>query len=90
MIASCLPLPFDPSLAPSQSQVDLEQGQFAQRVAALDDKAFQKANWWRNLNRVMSGVGTLLIGVIVSRRDDCLVWDSLANRLSGRISHSRI
>jgi hypothetical protein len=90
MIASCLPLPFDPSLAPSQSQVDLEQGQFAQRVAALDDKAFQKANWWRNLNRVMSGVGTLLIGVIVSRRDDCLVWGSLANRLSDRISHSRI
>jgi hypothetical protein len=43
----------------------LEQ-QFAQHLGPTDDKAFQKATWWRNLNRVMSGVGTLLIGVIVA------------------------
>jgi hypothetical protein len=87
MIASCLPLPFDPSLEPSQSQVDVEQGQFAQHVAVLDNKAFQKANWWRNLNRVMSGVGTLLIGVIVSRWHDDYLKISFADEHAGRVSH---
>lgn len=47
------------------NQVDLEQ-HFAQSMGHIDDKAFQKATWWRNLNRVMSGVGTLLIGVIIA------------------------
>ncbi|KAF1945573.1 hypothetical protein EJ02DRAFT_337933 [Clathrospora elynae] len=64
MIASFLPLPFNPKTA-SPSQTDLEQ-QFIEQFAPIDDKAFQKATWWRNLNRVMSGVGTLLIGVIVA------------------------
>ncbi|KAJ8118975.1 hypothetical protein OPT61_g172 [Boeremia exigua] len=63
-IASCLPLPYISTLADG-SQVDFEQ-QYAQQFAAVDDKAYQKANWWRNLNRVMSGVGTLLVGVIVA------------------------
>lgn len=56
-IASCLPLPFDPTLASNESQVDFEQ-QYAQQMGTVNDKAYQKANWWRNLNRVMSGVGT--------------------------------
>lgn len=60
MIASFLPLPLDPSLAEAQSQTDLEQ-QFARNIGAVDDKAFQKATWWRNLNRIMSGIGTLLV-----------------------------
>ncbi|RAR02451.1 serine-rich protein [Stemphylium lycopersici] len=66
MIASFLPLPLDPNSAatPTSSQADLEQ-QFAQNMGPANDKAFQKATWWRNLNRVMSGVGTLLIGVII-------------------------
>jgi hypothetical protein len=68
MIASFLPLPLDPTLADARSQTDLEQ-QFARDFGAADDKAYQKANWWRNLNRVMSGVGTLLIGAIVSSWD---------------------
>jgi hypothetical protein len=60
-------LPLDPNVTgtPTASQVDLEQ-QFAQHMGPADDKAFQKATWWRNLNRIMSGVGTLLIGVIVA------------------------
>lgn len=64
-IASFLPLPLDPALADARSQTDLEQ-QFARNLGAIDDKAFQKAHWWRNVNRVMTGVGTLLVGVIVS------------------------
>lgn len=65
MIASFLPLPLDPNQVDAQNQTDLEQ-QFTRNFGATDDKAFQKATWWRNLNRVMSGIGTLLIGVIVS------------------------
>ncbi|KAF1829566.1 hypothetical protein BDW02DRAFT_144317 [Decorospora gaudefroyi] len=67
MIASFLPLPLDPNYAgtPTASQADLEQ-QFAQQMGPADDKAFQKATWWRNLNRIMSGIGTLLIGVIIA------------------------
>ncbi|CAN9405871.1 unnamed protein product [Alternaria alternata] len=67
IIASFLPLPLDPNTVgtPTVSQADLEQ-QFAQAMGPADDKSFQKATWWRNLNRVMSGVGTLLIGVIVA------------------------
>jgi hypothetical protein len=60
MIASFLPLPLDPNHADAQSQTDLEQ-QFARSMGAIDDKAFQKATWWRNLNRIMSGIGTLLV-----------------------------
>src|SRR4051812_30746018 len=65
IIASVLPLPPDPALAQeTPSQVDLER-QFAQAFGPVDDRSYQKAMWWRNLNRIMSGVGTLLIGVIV-------------------------
>ncbi|KAF1844570.1 uncharacterized protein K460DRAFT_376228 [Cucurbitaria berberidis CBS 394.84] len=65
IIASFLPLPLDPNLASTPSQADIEQ-QFAQQFGPTDDKAFQKATWWRNLNRIMSGIGTLLIGLIIA------------------------
>ncbi|KAL6705414.1 hypothetical protein ACN47E_007063 [Coniothyrium glycines] len=64
MIASFLPLPFDPSETVTSSQTDLED-QFARPPCPMEDKAFQKARWWRNLNRVMSGIGTLLIAAII-------------------------
>jgi hypothetical protein len=60
MIAAVLPLPLDPRLVEAGSQTDVEQ-QFARSFGELDDKAFQKATWWRNLNRIMAGVGTLLV-----------------------------
>lgn len=65
ILASFLPLPQDPALVESPSQVDLER-QFAQALGPLDDRSYQKAMWWRNLNRVMAAVGTLLIGVIIA------------------------
>lgn len=64
MIASFLPLPLDPALAATASQTDLEQ-HFARQFGPLEQKSYQKANWWRNLNRIMSGLGTLLIATIV-------------------------
>jgi hypothetical protein len=66
MIASFLRLPPNPELAAdaTPSQVDLEH-QFAKELGPVDDRSYQKAMWWRNLNRIMAAVGTLLIGVIV-------------------------
>ncbi|KAF2118716.1 hypothetical protein BDV96DRAFT_596558 [Lophiotrema nucula] len=70
MIASLLPLPPDPEMMPEMaeatpSQMDLEQ-EFARELGPVDDRSYQKAMWWRNLNRIMSAVGTLLIGVIIA------------------------
>lgn len=69
MIASFLPLPANPEMSqlPTPSQMDLER-QFARDLGPIEDKTYQKANWWRNLNRIMSGLGTLLVGVIVSEK----------------------
>jgi hypothetical protein len=66
MIASFLPLPANPELAAdaTPSQVDLEN-QFAKELGPVDDRSYHKAMWWRNLNRIMAAVGTLLVGVIV-------------------------
>jgi hypothetical protein len=65
MIASFLPIPPSPEMAEiSPSQLDLER-QFERAVGPVDDRSHQKAMWWRNVNRLMSGIGTLLIGVIV-------------------------
>ena len=36
-----------------------------QRVASIDDTRYQNAIWWRNLNRVMSIIGLLIIGTII-------------------------
>ncbi|KAL5114992.1 hypothetical protein ACEQ8H_007101 [Pleosporales sp. CAS-2024a] len=65
MIASCLPLPLNPNSVEAQDQTDVEQ-QSVRDFGPVDDKAFQKATWWRNLNRLMSAIGTLLIGVIIA------------------------
>ena len=78
MIASFLPLPPDPELAqePTPSQLDIER-QFARELGPVDDRSYQKGMWWRNLNRIMSGIGTLLIGVIVSLMTSDLILHML-------------
>lgn len=46
--------------------ISKEAGAFEARVASIDDTKFQNARWWRNLNRVMSVVGLLLLGTIIA------------------------
>jgi hypothetical protein len=67
MIASFLPLPLNPELSKeaTPSQADLEAA-LAERVGPVDTQSYKKAYWWRNLNRIMSVIGVLLIGAIVS------------------------
>ncbi|KAF2203290.1 hypothetical protein GQ43DRAFT_429991 [Delitschia confertaspora ATCC 74209] len=66
MIASFLPLPQDPSLAQeTPSQLDLER-QYDEAIGPVDDRSYLKAKWWRNVNRIMSVVGTILLAVIIA------------------------
>lgn len=38
----------------------------AKQTRAVDKKRFLSARWWRNLNRIMSVVGLLVIGAIIA------------------------
>ena len=67
MIASFLPIPPNPKTAQGTTATELAFEQhFDDEFGPVSDRAHQKANWWRNLNRIMSGVGTLLIGAIIA------------------------
>ena len=39
---------------------------FARQCDPIDEARYENARWWRNLNRVMSVIGALLIAAIVS------------------------
>lgn len=73
MIAAFLPLPVpkhfgqaDPDNsqtelgAPANEKLDPEQH------FAYNDASYQSARWWRNLNRVMSIVGVLVLGAVAA------------------------
>jgi len=64
IIASFLPLPPDPTVVCTPIQIDAEQ-HYMQQFGPADDKAYQKARWWRSLNRIMSVIGTILIVTII-------------------------
>lgn len=73
MIAAFLPLP-RPSQRNSVSQDNsqTEPGAPVDEKApngqhfAFDDARYQSARWWRNVNRVMSIVGILVLGAVVA------------------------
>lgn len=69
MIAALLPLPANPV-----HQME-EQGRgsgsfgyvhYTHQVHVLDETRYESARWWRNLNRVMSMVGLLVIGAVIA------------------------
>jgi hypothetical protein len=75
MIAAVLPLPPKPqfemkerddSTAQFQIPEDSVPEPFYRRVAPIDDSRYQSARWWRNLNRYMSVIGLLIIGVVIA------------------------
>jgi hypothetical protein len=67
ILGALLPLPLRPELnkEATSSQMDVERV-MAPTLGPVDEIRYQKARWWRNLNRIMSVVGVLLIGTIVS------------------------
>ena len=70
MVAAFLPLPAKPVLAMMEQQHNhstshLNSGS-EPRFQSLDEAQYNSARWWRNLNRVMSIVGLLVIGAIIA------------------------
>lgn len=69
MAAACLPLPPRPQpemmQQPSDSLLDVPRPNTRQNIL-LDDRQHYSARWWRNVNRIMSIIGLLVIAVIVT------------------------
>lgn len=77
MIAALLPLPPNPKFEmlergdnsdnlPSRLAKRPEFAPSPRRTRIVDETRFESARWWRNLNRIMSFVGLLIIGAIVA------------------------
>lgn len=69
MIASFLPLPPRPVVGQEKTTgtPDIEQA-MDENVGPISESRYQNARWWRNVNRIMSIVGFLLLVTIVSCR----------------------
>jgi hypothetical protein len=73
MVAALLPIPEKPVISMietpnaniSTSHVDLSS-ESAHGLQTMDEIRYRSARWWRNLNRVMSVVGVLVIGAIIA------------------------
>jgi hypothetical protein len=75
MIAAILPLPYNPMAEMREHEADNSSSQldtsnqvannYDRRFGPIDEKRFENAKWWRNLNRWMSVVGFLIIAAIV-------------------------
>jgi hypothetical protein len=71
MVAAFLPLPANPKL----QMLEVENGEnhfssihpaFRYQQYVVDETRYESARWWRNLNRVMSVIGLLIIGAVVA------------------------
>jgi len=69
MVAAFLPLPPNPKhqmMETGQSQSRFGPVDFAHQLRFVDETKYESARWWRNLNRVMSFFGLLIIGAIIA------------------------
>ncbi|KAJ9165453.1 Serine-rich protein [Coniochaeta hoffmannii] len=69
MIAALLPLPTNPKY--QMEEQNRNSGRFGHvnyehQFRVFDETRYESAKWWRNLNRIMSVVGLLIIGAIVA------------------------
>lgn len=72
MIAAALSTPRRPHLL--QGSPDAEAGKRKSTNDLYDSheiRVYQKARWWRNLNRFMSMTGLCVIVIVVSAIEDC-------------------
>lgn len=61
MAGALLPLPQRYSLEKGEKQPE-----YRYQPQAGDERRFEAVRWWRNLNRIMSVVGLLIIGAIIA------------------------
>ncbi len=72
MIAAVLPLPPNPKLdlmeMADDARSNFRPGRInaSQHMLIIDETRYESARWWRNVNRIMSVVGLLIIGAIVA------------------------
>lgn len=70
IIAACIPLPPSPSLEAtghdaSTSDLDLRQKPTS-HAPSIDETVYSSAQWWRNVNRIMSIIGLLVLGAVAA------------------------
>ncbi|KAK4177071.1 hypothetical protein QBC36DRAFT_140241 [Triangularia setosa] len=65
MIAAILPLPKRYTLE-KESESAQKQPEYSYQPQAGGERRFETVRWWRNLNRIMSVVGLLIIGAVIS------------------------
>lgn len=73
MIAAVLPLPPNPMremIERDNSTSNLDSSNeavndYARQIRPLDEARYESARWWRQLNRIMSFLGLLIIGTII-------------------------
>lgn len=67
MVASFLPLPLKPKMGPEmlESNDDLEMA-LEMQLMSMQQRRYDNARWWRNLNRWMISLGVVIIIIIVS------------------------
>lgn len=69
MIAALLPLPTNPEHQMEEQRLSSSRFghvNYEHEIRVLDESRYESAKWWRNLNRVMSFVGLLIIGAIIA------------------------
>lgn len=66
MAAALLPLPPNPKLQMFERDNTNGHPAFRYHQQLVEETRFESARWWRNLNRVMSVVGILIIGAVIT------------------------
>ncbi len=68
IVAAFLPLPRDPRSTDPEEEAAKQEGMtdFERNVQLVDVERHDSARWWRNLNRILSLVGIVVVGAIVS------------------------
>ena len=69
-MAAFVPLPCPPDLEgtehdPSTSNLDLRQ-KSSYHAPSVNETVYSSARWWRNVNRIMSIVGLLVLGAVIA------------------------
>ena len=89
MFAATLPVPARPDWHTNSVNLELGKNEHDTDLYNNHDvRIYQKARWWRNLNRFMSFTGLCVIVIVVSHAVPCwpgLVWFRLTRRLSCRL-----
>jgi len=92
MIAAFLPLPPNPMREmrerdTSTSNLDSSNdnvNEYARHIKPMDEARYESARWWRQLNRIMSFIGLMIIGTIVC----CLLLSLELTEANGNADHA--